>query len=294
MSGFDNTKTVDLLFKKFTGVPSTLDTRRFYEEPPRNARQEILPSQIWIDNIAIPAPSELSSLTSSSLDDNGNALAGSLVGRTSSDGILRRFIQVPMTMVIGSLGSAYEIATSTVSHPMNNAGGTPGSGHGSTGTYAGVGQNMVPFNVDPGGSYLISLFRHDATEISFGYGQWLIDNSPGIVTFYDYPSIASEVTEALPPLFSFYKYIGRIGFDTLGASLGTTIFNTGVSGGASIQVSSLDPGSINTLTDSLQFGGNFNGAMRLNLLGGNGDPNKTKLCIQKLKSGSWVTINEFR
>lgn len=296
---FSSTEKTNLLFKKLVGKPSTVDERSFFEEPNRPARPIVIPNlQIWSEDIPDTAPTELSSLTDTSADDNGYDMAGSLAGKTSNDGIIKRYIKVPLTMVIGTEGKAYEAPNSNVSHPNNDSGGAPASG--ASGTFNRVTQDTIPFNHDPLGSYLFNLYRNDGTEISPGFGEWNVDNASGIVSFYEYDDISAQVDETTPPLISFYRYIGSKGIgsgNSLSITGGITIFDSGneTSVGddlAAIQVSEVCPTdlSVTNYSDALQFGSNCDGSIRLAVRGGNGDDTKTAFVIQKRKAGAWCTI----
>jgi hypothetical protein len=294
---FSIQEKTNLLFKNLVGKPSTVDERSFFEEPNRPARPIVIPKlQIWSDDIPDIVPNELSILTDTSLDDNGNYMAGSLAGKTS--GVIKRYIKIPLTMVIGTAGKAYEAPNSTVSHPNNNESG-PATGTGASGTFNRVSQDIMPFNHDPLGSYLYNLYRSDGTEISFGFGEWNIDNASGLVTFYEYSDISLEVTEILPPLLSFYRYIGSKGIGNGSGSItgGITIFDSGNENSigddlAAIQISDICPTGIGTTgyTDALQFGSTCDGAIRLAVRGGNGTATNTALVVQRRISGEWVTI----
>lgn len=298
---FTGLEKTNLLFKKSLGKPSTNQNRKYYEEPNRSARTEVIAnSQLWSSDISSVAPTELSNLTDNSFDDTGlYKMSGSLNGKTSLDGIIKRYIKIPLTMVLGSEGVAYESPNSNVSHPLNNAGGIPNSGFGQTGTFNRVSTDTIPFNYDPLGSYLFNLYRRDGTEISYGFGEWFVDNTAGIVTFYDYPSISVEVNENNAPLLSFYKYIGTKGLGDVIAT-GTTIFNSGANDSigddlAAIQVADICPTSLLTtqFVDALQFGSTCDGSIRLTVNGGGGDVNKTGLVIQKRVNGIWRTISKI-
>jgi len=294
---FSISEKTNILYKKLVGKPSTVDQRSFYEEPNRPARPEVIAAkQIWSEDIPDVAPAVLSSLIDTSQDDNGYQMAGSLVGKTS--GVVTRYIKIPLTMVIGTEGKAYEAPNSTDSHPNGNSGGIPSTG--STGTYNRVSQDIIPFNYDPLGSYLFNLYRSNGTEISFGHGEWVIDNTSGIVSFQEYDDISFDVDEANPPLLSFYRYVGNKGIgsgNSISITGGITVFDSGNETSvdddlAALQISNICPTdlSVNNYTDALQFGNNCDGAIRLTVKGSGGDATRTALVVQRRTAGTWKTI----
>jgi hypothetical protein len=292
---FSNDEKTNLLFKKYIGKPSTVNERSFFEEPNRPTRAVVLANQVWLDNVPTVAPSELSSLTDIDLDDNGYQMAGSLAGKTSNNGIVRRYLKIPLTMVIGTEGKAYEAPLSTNSHPNDDSGGIPSSG--AVGTFDHVSQDIIPFNYDPGGSYLFNLYRNNGTEVSFGAGEWIIDSANGIVTFYDHDSVSSDIDETNPPLLSYYRYVGTKGFDTI--RTGITLFNSGNTNGdaddlAAIQIS--DVPAIGTTspsyTDAMQFTDTSDGAFRITVNRGTTQA-LASLVIQKRIDGVWYNKAKF-
>lgn len=279
-TGFSTAEKNNFLFKASQRKPSTLDERRFYTEPNRPAGPIVLPAQIWQD-LPDEAPPDLVALTDSSLDDNGNVMKGSLAGKTS--GNVRRYIKVPLTMLIGTDGKAYEAPNASVSHPNGYADGVTPGDTGTVGTYNRITQDVIPFNHDPVGSYLFNLYRSNEIEISFGTGEWLVDNRSGIVTFYEYDDISIDVDENNPPLFSFYRYVGNKGISVSSPTydelqLGTTcITNLGVT----------------AYFGCINFGDDCDGSLRICAAGGDGDPTKPAILFQKKKDGEWCTINKI-
>ena len=70
--------------------------------------------------------------------------------------------------------------------------------------------DSIAFNFGDG-TYNFGLYKNDGTtQISFGDGDWLVDTSAGLLTFYG--TLPSGVSDVLPPKISFYKYIGQKGF----------------------------------------------------------------------------------
>jgi hypothetical protein len=78
-------------------------------------------------------------------------------------------------------------------------------------------KNTIPFNYSDG-SYNYSLYKSDGTTaISFGQGDWLVDTTAGILTFYG--TLPTNVSETLPPQISFYKYVGLTGITSASSGL---------------------------------------------------------------------------
>jgi hypothetical protein len=70
--------------------------------------------------------------------------------------------------------------------------------------------DAISFNFGDG-TYNYGLYKNDgSTQIAFGDGDWLVDTSAGLLTFYG--TLPSGVSDVLPPKISFYKYVGAKGF----------------------------------------------------------------------------------
>jgi len=302
---FSVPEKTEMLLKKHFGKPTTSLNRRFYEEPSRDASKEVIAQrQLWSSTIPDIAPPELINLSDSDLDDNGYRLAGSVVGKTSNSGLIKRFIKVPFSMITGSNGESYETTFYTQSHPNNNAGvrytGAPASGFGASVSINYPSSDVIPFNFDdsPTGSYLYKLYRNNGTEINSGHGEWVVDVPTGTIMFHDYSSVSSEVSFNQPPLLSFYKYIGNKGLDAFAQSIavGTTIFDSGVNGSigdnlAALQVSTQPLTNITSglFTDAIQFGTNAIGAFRICVEGGAA----SSLVVQKRMVSGWQTVHRL-
>lgn len=72
-------------------------------------------------------------------------------------------------------------------------------------------KDCIPFNFDLSGSYNYDLKDNLNNQIAFGQGNWIVDTSAGVLTFY------STVPGNMPPKISFYKYVGSkgVGGDSL-------------------------------------------------------------------------------
>lgn len=86
-------------------------------------------------------------------------------------------------------------------------------------------KDAIPFNYGDG-SYNYDLFKNDGvTRINFGEGDWLVDTSAGLLTFYA-DNLPSNVSAVNPPKISFYKYIGKKGLSSVGATAGDGLSKT--------------------------------------------------------------------
>lgn len=306
MATFSNEEKTNLLFKKLMGKPSTLDSNKFFQEPSRPSRPTIIASsQIWSKDLPVTAPSDLQALDETSTDDNGNSIVGSFMGRTSSEcSYIKRYIKVPLSMVVGADDRSYECADPAVSHPSGYADGNYLTTSGTSGasgvslsgsTYGRVLQDAIPFNVDAAGSYGHQLYRSNNSSVAFGAagGDWVVDTEGGIVTFYNWSSGLS-INESNAPCVSFYRYVGAKGVSNSDSE--QQLFSGGVDDNGShldslnaIQVDDANIASIDAdnLSHCLQFGASLDGAWRIGAIGGGGDPTNTRFVIQVRNSGTW-------
>lgn len=98
--------------------------------------------------------------------------------------------------------------------------------------------DAISFNFGDG-TYNYSLYKNDGTtSIAFGDGDWLVDTSAGLLTFYG--TLPSGVTSVLPPKISFYKYLGAKGVSTATGTLQQVNAGLGLTGGGSSSTITLD------------------------------------------------------
>jgi hypothetical protein len=174
----------------------------------------VLPSQIWSQADQI----------------SYNAPSSLTNGQTS--GVTQRFILEPLTFISGSISGSSE-----VSYFSSNL------------------IDAIPSNFNSGGSYYISLWKNDGTTPIFdGQGDWLVDTTAGVVTFYGTPP--SGVASATPPKISFYKYVGGKGLasiagdtSSLSTAVSTEISNR-TSGDTSLSTAISTEVSLRTSVDS--------------------------------------------
>ena len=281
---FTSTEKTNYLFKKNLGLPSCDDTREYFQEPSLPGRSAIFQSQLYAEIIPDVAPADLQALTESSLDDDGQTIVGSTVGRTSTtDPMIRRFFQLPLSHVTGTTNKSY---SSTLL------------------------QRSIPFNYDVDGSYLTHVYKSSSSELPFGPtgGSWLVDPDAGTVTFYSLPNITG-VSESSPPSISFYCYVGQTGGTTANQTIDTITNSENVflvpqtfDGGdeqtsgdalAALVIDNRDFGTIDTgeVCMAIQLGGDFSNSWRITISKISSD--QTSFTLQARKNGQWENKAEF-
>lgn len=193
---------INILFKKLYNKSSTNKNIPYYQEVFESRKTIIPDKQILSNKIPEIAPIELQIAT---LDDNGNILEGSLIGKTSNNKIIKRFIKLELEYVSGS------------------AIGTNSSNYSGISFYSDNLKNAISFSTDNiSGSYLYNLYRKSGEEIIFGEGNWIVDNNGGVVTFYSSMNtnlgIENHIDINKPISISFYKYVGVMGMGQLDLS----------------------------------------------------------------------------
>ena len=195
---FTQEEKVNLLFKKHVQKASTNNNIEFFDEP-LFSRKSTISDRVWLQDRDIPAtaPSVLSSLTDTDLDDENNSLVGSgtdggsLVGKSYYHGgrsLIKKYLKVKLSFVIGSDDQAYR----------ND-----------------VLINAIPFNWDNAASYKYILYYHNGSgyvEVPRGPsgGDWVIDTDAGVLTFYGYNIVSGYIDASNPPYITFYRYVGEI------------------------------------------------------------------------------------
>ena len=98
--------------------------------------------------------------------------------------------------------------------------------------------DTIAFNYGDG-TYNYTLYKNDGTTvIAFGDGDWLVDTSAGLLTFYG--TLPSGVTSVLPPKISFYKYVGSKGVSLASGTITSVNAGFGLTGGGSSSSVTLD------------------------------------------------------
>jgi len=178
------------IFKHYLGTSDSKEKREFFEEP-INSSFTITPSQLWTYGDKIPLGDEARNEGITSLDNNG------IFSWQKSDSetipIVKRFKDYVFSAIDAGTDNAFVLLDSQ----GNNL------------------QQIIPFNFSED-IYNYSLKTSGGKKIPFGVGDWVFDTFSGVLTFYG--KVPVGVDHLNPPLFSFFQYVGDMGFrqDRLG------------------------------------------------------------------------------
>lgn len=195
MADFTDSEKTGLLFKKFLGKPSTDSDLRFFAEPSLPARPNVFTTQIWSEAIPTTRPTG---------DWNGDTLANFIAGASAGDTVdhdtypIQYVHQQVMIKVTNGNSKCFKAEPSGTN----------------------LLEKAIPFNYDPAGGYATTLYRQTAsavgTQIFDGVGEWVVDPDAGTLTFYQYTTVQSYVSESNPPYLSFFRYTGSTGLSAGG------------------------------------------------------------------------------
>ncbi len=173
----------DKLFKKSLGKGDTDQGKPFFEEDASiDGFIHITPSQIWRQSNQIPNTSPYGTPNATTMSPFDGSISG----------------------VVQYIHNLQLI-------------GKPTTGNKS---YFSIGlKDSIAFNFG-NGSYNYFITTQGGNPISFGQGDWVLDNDQGALTFYG--TVPSGVSESVPPRISFYKYVGGKGLDATGDASGTS------------------------------------------------------------------------
>ena len=193
MSYLTDNEKINYMFKKTQNKPS-INPNLIHIQEPNFIHNNIVQSkpiiyqqnQLYRDEISKTAPSELININ---IDDNDNNIEGSIIGKTSNDELIKKYVKVELKYVYGSEKKIDNVITSIA-------------------FYSNLLEDSISYNFDPYGSYSYILYKYDDNIITFDEGNWILDNETGILTFYSY---ISDVDKNKLPKITFYKYIGKKG-----------------------------------------------------------------------------------
>ena len=163
-----------------------------------NTKTKIYPQRdINRDNIPNQVPPELLNVN---IDDNNNNIVGSLIGKTSNDKSIKKYVKIRLNYV----------PNSEILDENNNITNIA--------FFSDKMINSIPYNFDLEGSYIYELYKPDGnTLINNLEGNWYIDNEAGLLVFNSNMNINIEnnninyIDKNNCPLITFYSYNGGLG-----------------------------------------------------------------------------------
>ena len=206
MSQFDDNEKLTFLFKKYLGRPNTDENRNYYEEPLiNNSLERVYLNQIYGQDIPTDAPTDIVNATT---DDNGDALEGSLLGKTSSThSQLRKYVKVELTAYPDSGNDAGFVyyGLRLVSPPPNLS-------------FENILQDAVLSSYSA--AYPTNVFVGTASNMSEIFpnesgGNWVLDKDTGLLKFYNQNTFSVSTGQKV--FISFYRYVGTKGITSGGS-----------------------------------------------------------------------------
>ena len=183
---------LDLLYKKFIGIPLSNPSGAAASEAAGSSKSKIIPSlQIFSQSIPSTAPSDLISATFTPTNSGGSKQISS--GNTH----IAKYTQLGLAEVQPQ--TSYRYANPSVSTNLTSP--------------------AIPGNYDVAGStYAITLYGNDGTTvINPSTYPWVFDTDSGYVSFIDPANLLP--TSLAPPKITFWRYEGTFG---LGSSNGSS------------------------------------------------------------------------
>ena len=178
---------LDLLFKKFIGIPLSNPSGAAASEAAGSSKLKIIPSlQIFSQSIPSTAPTDLSNVTFTPTNSGGTKQISS--GNTH----IAKYTQLGLAEVQPQ--TSYRYANPSVSTNLTSP--------------------AIPGNYDVAGStYAITLYGSDGTTvINPSTYPWVFDTDSGYVTFIDPSNLLT--TALAPPKITFWRYEGTFGLGT--------------------------------------------------------------------------------
>lgn len=178
------------LFKHYLGTSDSKAKREFFEEP-INSSFTITPGQLWTYGDKIPVGDTAKGQIIQALDDGG--IYSWQKSEAETIPIVKRYKDFRFSAIDAGTDNAFVLR------------GQDGKNL----------QQIIPFNFSDD-SYNYTLKTSLGKQIPFGVGDWVFDTFSGVLTFYG--KVPTGVDHANPPLFSFFQYVGDMGFrqDRLG------------------------------------------------------------------------------
>ena len=178
------------LFKNFFNRGETRFSRNYFEEP-INAARTINPSHIWTYGNLIPdGTDETGGEEAIEKIKHLSAAEPNFIYEKSEDDlipIVRRYFDVQLCKIDNGTDNAFVVKDENGE----------------------ICTHIIPYNFYED-VYNYELKTEDGHKIVYGAGDWLLDTYSGILTFYG--KVPTGVDHEHPPVLSFYRYVGGVGF----------------------------------------------------------------------------------
>ena len=199
-----NENKLNYLYKKTFDIIQTnpnlqdIEEVNILENNILNTKTKIYPQRdINRDSIPKQVPLELLDINK---DDNNNSIIGSLIGKTSNDKTIKKYVKIQLNYV----------PNSKILDENNNIIGI---------TFFSENMiNSIPYNFDLEGTYIYEIYKPDGnTLVNIQEGNWYIDNESGLLVFNSNININIDknninyIDENNSPLVTFYSYNGKLG-----------------------------------------------------------------------------------
>lgn len=212
LTGTNQNRLNDLLFKKISGIPYTNPASSFTLEQLGSSRDKVYPNEIWSQTIPSTAPTSLGTDTTLTAPANniGGLTIGASIGTSkvaTSYSYITYYDKVQLTNVVPNYSFVY--AGTTTGNMLT------------TNILIGA----IPTNYDPVGTYAISVFSSNsvsASAISSNDANypWTFDGTTGYLTFFN--------SFPFTPYISFWRYTGTTLSNISTNSVGSVIINSDI------------------------------------------------------------------
>lgn len=178
------------LFKNYFNKGETRFARNYFEEP-INAARTINPYNIWTYGNLIPdGTDETGGQEAIEQIKHLTEAEPNFVFEKAEDEIIpivRRYFNVTLSKIDNGTDNAFVVKDEN----------------------GNVCTHIIPYNYFED-VYNYDLKTQDGQKIYYGAGDWLLDTYSGILTFYG--EVPAGVDHEHPPVLSFYRYVGGVGF----------------------------------------------------------------------------------
>ena len=205
-SNFNVAEKVNVLFKDAMGFPSTLESKPWFQETTIKYNNYIVEEKIFLDEIPSNPNFNVTINPSNVGLSNSNFSAGGEI-KEDSTGTIRYYKRLKLTSISGSNNNSYYLLDSAGNNVLAD-------GLQFNTKWSGSGTKPYPYELTSQSAINTDSTAPEIILQNSSGGNWFYDMKSGVIFFPDYSSsIVNNTTN--PPVFSFYKYIGRKGISEL-------------------------------------------------------------------------------